>query len=157
LIVVIGMTGMIMTTAVGLLHSFFQADRAGREHVARGQSLARLEADFRDDAHAAVSVDASQAAAAEFALADSGRKVRYHETSDGLLREERLGSAVKRREAYRMAGRVKAVFHLEKDPPIVSLRIESARPGDPVDGPPIRIDAVLGNDHRYAKSGGPAK
>ena len=178
MLVVITMGATIMATAVGLLYTFFEADRKGREHVACGETLVRLETDFRGDAHAAATVDlpsplarvgrgaggegvlpAGQNSAAEFTFAGSNRKVRYREAPDGLVREERQADAVTKREAYRLPSPMRIVFNLENgSPSIVSIQIGSGvRRGEPVDGPPVRIDAAMGSDHRFSKSGGPAK
>jgi type II secretory pathway component PulJ len=169
LIVVIGMSGVIMATAVGLLLSLFKLDQSSREHCAVHQSLARLEADFRADAHAATSLAQSEGQATgreipgegkkgpgwEFRFPQPDRTVRYAWRSGGLVREEHAGKAVLR-DAYRLPPGSTASF--ERSPPIVSLRIVCGTPsGDAANGRAIRIDAALGHDHRFAKRGGATK
>jgi type II secretory pathway component PulJ len=108
LLAVIGMSAIIMATAVGLLLSLFRLDTSSREHAAGHQSLARLEADFRADAHAATSLapaggkgqeipaEGKQGAGWEFRFPQPDRSVRYAWRADSLVREEQDGKSTRR-------------------------------------------------------------
>jgi len=168
LVAVIGMSAVIMATAVGLLLSLFKLDRKSQEHAVGHQSLARLEADFRADAHAAKSLAPAEAQKGpailgegkknpgwEFRFPEPGRTVRYAWQADGLVREERAGKAALR-DAYRLPPGTTATF--EQSPPIVSLRIVcGTSAGERAAGRTVRIDAVLGSDQRFAKREGATK
>jgi prepilin-type N-terminal cleavage/methylation domain-containing protein len=159
MIVAITMSGAILAVAAGVLHGLLTSDKNGQQHMVRHQSLARLATDFRNDAHAALEADFSKASQLEFTLPERDRKIRYREAPDGLVREEQSGGAVRHREAYRLSEAVKIEFLKESSSPaLLSLRIHTGtRPGEPLAGPPIRIDAAMGSDHRFAKLGGPGK
>jgi type II secretory pathway component PulJ len=163
MLVVIAGSGVVMASAAGLLASIFRVDRTTRDHAAAQQALGRLAADFRDDAHAAVSLSAVEAAADgkksfawEFQMPQPERKVRYQAVSRGLTREEHLGGKPTRRDAYRLADGSAASIRLESgSPPLAVLRIAAAQGADPPPGGlPLRVDAALASDHRFAKTGG---
>jgi prepilin-type N-terminal cleavage/methylation domain-containing protein len=161
----IGVSGVVMAIAVGLLLSLFKLDQSSRDHSVDHQSLARLEADFRGDAHAATSLVRSEGPAKGQEIVGEGKKgpawelrfpqpdrsVRYAWQGGGLVREERAGKAT-RRDGYRLPPGSTVAF--ERSPPIVSLRVVCGTPsGDRAVGRTIRIDAVLGSDHRFENRG----
>lgn len=165
MVAAIGMSGVVMATAVGLLLSLFKLDQSSRDHAVGHQSLARLEADFRADAHAATSLAPVEGQAKgqeivgegkkgpgwEFRFPQPDRSVRYAWQAGGLVREEHAGKAT-RRDGYRLPPGSTAAF--ERSPPMVSLRVVCGTPsGDRAAGRTIRIDAVLGSDHRFEKRG----
>ncbi len=162
-LVVIAGSGVVLATAVGLLHSIFRVDRTTRDHAAGQQTLRRLAADFRDDAHAAVKLtpveavaDGKKSPAWEFQLPQADRKVRYQAISNRLVREEQGGGKTVRREAYRLPDGSTASIGLESGPPaLATLRIAAGAAGENLTGGlPLRIDAALASDHRFAKLGG---
>jgi hypothetical protein len=162
-LVVIAGCGVVMATATGLLGSIFKVDRMTRDHAATQQTLRRLAADFRSDAHAAVKLTAAEVAVDgkktpvwEFQLPQADGKVRYQVVSHGLLREEQLGGKTVHREAYRLPDGSAASIRLESGTPaLATLRIAAVDSGaDPPGGLPLRIEAALASDHRFAKLGG---
>jgi len=159
MLVVIAVSSVVIALAVALLQSLFTADRATRDHVAGQQSLRRLADDFRDDAHAAVKLAAVQAAADAKATPawelemDASRKVRYAASTGRVVREETAAGKMLRREVYRLPDGSSAAIRLESGPPALAvLRVTSGGPADRGSGGlPLRIDAVLASDHRFAK------
>jgi type II secretory pathway pseudopilin PulG len=161
-LVVIAGCGVVMATATGLLCSIFKVDRMTRDQAAAQQTLRRLAADFRSDAHAAVkltaaevAVDGKRAPVWEFQLPQADHRVRYQAASRGLIREEQLGGKAVHREAYRLPDGSAASIRLESGTPaLATLRITAGAPSDPPSGPPLCIEAALASDHRFAKLGG---
>lgn len=162
-LVVIAGAGVVLATAVGLLHSIFRVDRTTRDRATDQQTLRRLAADFRDDAHAAVKLTPVEAVAEgkklpawEFQLPQADRKVRYQATANRLLREEQLGGKAVRREVYRMPPGSTASISQENGPPaLATLRVAPSSAGENTTGGlPLRIEAALASDHRFAKAGG---
>jgi type II secretory pathway component PulJ len=161
-LVVIAGSGVVMATATALLHSMFKADGATRDRAAGEQTLRRLSDDFRDDAHAAVKLSAIEAAAVktppawEFQMPESARKVRYEAAPGRLMREEQVSGKMVRREAYRLSDGAAATIRLESGPPVVAvLQIVGTGPAGGRFGTlPLRVEAALGSDHRFAKLGG---
>jgi type II secretory pathway pseudopilin PulG len=162
-LVVIAGSGVVLATAVGLLHSMFGVDRTTRDRAAGQQMLRRLAADFRDDAHAAVKlatldavVDGKKLPAWEFQMPQADRKVQYRAISNRLVREKMAGGKTVRREVYRLPDGSAASIRLDNGPPaLATLRIAVGAAGEnQAGGLPLRIDAALGSDYRFAKAGG---
>lgn len=161
-LVVIAGSGVVLATAVGVLHSLFRVDRTTRDRAAGQQTLRRLAGDFRDDAHAAVKLtpveavaDGKKLPAWEF-QSQTDRKIRYQATANRLIREEQAGGKTVRREVYRLPDGSAASISLETGPPaLATLRIAPSSAGEnTTGGQPLRIDAALASDHRFEKVGG---
>jgi len=157
-LVVIAGSAVVLATATALLHSMFKVDQATRQHAAGQQTLRRLAEDFRDDAHAAVKLSAVESADKkspgwEFQMTEPGQKVRYEAHPDRLTREEHAAGKVLRRDAYRLpAGSTATIRQESGTPEFAILRVAASSPVDGhVGGLPIRVDAALGSDHRFAK------
>jgi type II secretory pathway component PulJ len=162
-LVVIAGSGVVLATAVGVLHSIFRVDRTTRDRAAGQQTLRRLTADFRDDAHTAVKLtpvdamaDGKKTPAWELQLPQADRKVRYQAVSNRLVREEHGAGKTVRREAYRLPDGCTASIRLETGPPALAvMRIAAGAAGENLTGGlPLRVDAALASDHRFAKVGG---
>lgn len=133
----------VVAIAVTILQALFEVQRTSRDEFRLQQTLERLGEQFRDDAHRAVDLVAS-----EFRLAPDHR-VQYQATGDTLLRIERKQGSAARREAYRLARGSILSIALSEDRKIAVLRISSrALPGEPQPRP-VRIDALLGLEHRH--------
>lgn len=158
LVVIAGM-GVVLAIATGLIYSMVKIDRTTRNRAAAHQTLRRLAADFRSDAHAAVKFAAAEAAgkvpAWEFQMPEADRKVRYQAEGGGLIREEHSGGKMVHREAYRLPESHTASMALEGAAPIAILRVRPSGPDAALSGGPLfRVDAALASDHRFAKVGG---
>lgn len=160
---------VILGLTVGLLHTVFRTQSAARDHVRRCAVLSRLSDRFRRDVHAAthqgtgepVSEPAGGVADGkrwQFVLA-ADRTVTYSLEPGRLLRVERVGQEVKQRELFSLPPDTTATIETqgETKPAMVSLLIA---PTPEATGQPakrtMRIDAVLGKDHRLTKPAEPA-
>lgn len=97
-------TSVLMLTAMTFFAMLWRAEQHGRQNLADAHTLARLARQFRDDIHAANSVsDPQDNASAPLELHLPERMtVDYAISPGGLLRTERLGADVRRREDYRL-------------------------------------------------------
>ena len=163
MLVVFAVSSVMLGVAVAMLHTLMQVQRGSREWLRYHTTLGRLERQFRSDVHAAAGFqppeqkpegDPPTPWQLDF---KPDRVVRYRVDRGGLIRTEHSGGNLLRREAFRLPDdpAVSIRLQAETGPPIVSLSITSG-----ADGPggrrlnPVRIDAVLGRDHRFA---GPSK
>lgn len=161
-LVVIAGSGVVLALAVSLLHGISEADRLGRERAAVQQTLRRLAADFRDDAHAAgrlapieIVAEGTKSTAWEFHGPQGERKVRYRTTGHRLVREEQAAGKTLRRETYLLPEGCAVSIQFEGGPPALAvLRIVSGPGTDKTAVLPTRIDAALASDHRFAKTEG---
>jgi prepilin-type N-terminal cleavage/methylation domain-containing protein len=157
-LVVITISVVMLSTITTLLHTLLRAEQNARDEAVGQALLERLGGQFRNDVHAAIRLQTLDHAAGpptggEFELPAS-RTVRYENQADGILRTERLGQAVERRKSFRLPAQcVARIEMLPCGPPkIVSLwigpREETATPPP---GVPVRFEAVLARDHRFAQ------
>jgi len=159
-IVVMAVGSVVLGTASTLLYTIMRAERAARHEIERRAVLGRLADQFRSDAHAATRCEAIPAEGGnksqpgwQFDL-PSGESVVYENGPDGLLRTERIGQAVQRRETFSLPAETTAEIeiHAADRPRLVSLLIV---PSDDVAAQPqlesVQIEALLGSDHRFVK------
>ncbi len=99
MILVIGSVSVILAICGSLLHVLLRLDRSGRESLGDSVTLTRLARQFRQDVRAARAVDLGKEQQLELARSD-GPPIIYHLDKGLLLREERKGDDVRRREAY---------------------------------------------------------
>ena len=154
MLVAISVGSVLMGIAVSLLLVLLGAEQSGRTHAERSESLQRLADQFRRDVHAAVGEVAAGGEdqhGCRLRLA-GGESVRYAIGGGGLSREERKGSEVVRGESYALPKDSTTAIAIDRttSPWTLSLTIV---PNDASLGPghEIRIDAVLGRDHRFAE------
>ena len=143
---------VLMGIAVSLLIVLLGAEQSGRAHAERSASLQRLADQFRRDVHAAVGepdANAKDRHGCRLALPDKAG-VQYAVGVGGVSREEQVGSKVVRRESYSLPKNCTAAFAIDRttSPWTLSLTIV---PNDASlrNAHEIRIDAVLGRDHRF--------
>ena len=154
MIVAISVGAVLMGIAMSLLVVLLGAERSGRAHVERSETLQRLADQFRRDVHAAVGeVVVKGEKGQEWQMELTGNCiVRYTVAADGVSREERMESRDVRRESYALQKDSTVAIAVDRatSPSVVTLTIEpkdaSSRPGHE-----IRIDAVLGRDRRFAE------
>jgi prepilin-type N-terminal cleavage/methylation domain-containing protein len=154
MLVAISIGSVLMGIAISLLIVLLGAEQSGRSHAERSESLQRLADQFRRDVHAAVgevTAGGEDPTGCRLTLADGG-SVRYAIGAGGISREERKGSTVVRGESYALPKDSTATFTVDRttSPWTLSLTIV---PNDASmeSGHEIRIDAVLGRDHRFAE------
>jgi prepilin-type N-terminal cleavage/methylation domain-containing protein len=155
LLVVIGGVAVTLGMCVALLHSLLRLDRAARLHLAETTAVGRLGRQFRQDVHAA-SRAKEDASRLELALsAPDERIVEYEVRPGALLRVERKGDQVVRRESYRVHHGGTPRFATERDQEdlwvSLVLAVDEKMP-EPGAGPSraIRFEARLNNDGRLA-------
>jgi prepilin-type N-terminal cleavage/methylation domain-containing protein len=156
LTVVMTVGATLMGIAVTLLGVLLQAERSGRTHAGQNASLGRLADQFRRDVRAATAPLAAEKndvgeTVWRLDLA-AGRSVWYVADEDEIVREERIGRTILRQESYTLPKGSFAAVAADGSagPSIVRLTIvptdASLRPGRE-----IRIEAVLGQDRRFAE------
>ena len=99
MVLVIGSVTVVLGICGSLLHMLLRLDRSGRESLGDTVTLTRLARQFRQDVRAARGVDLGKDQQLELTRGD-GPPIIYHLDKDRLLREERNGDDVRRREAY---------------------------------------------------------
>jgi prepilin-type N-terminal cleavage/methylation domain-containing protein len=156
--VVMTVGAILLGIAVTLLGALLQADRSGRAHIERNTTLGRLADRFRRDVHAGRGQPVAEKNKAgeltwRFDL-DGACSVLYMAGLDEMVRQERVGKTILRQESYALPEDHRATIAVDGSAGsrIVSLTIapteSSLRPGHE-----IRIDALVGRDHRFAKAG----
>ncbi|MBU4271908.1 MAG: hypothetical protein KKA28_08615, partial [Planctomycetes bacterium] len=143
--------------AVCLLCVLMRAEGGGREHLQRSNSLDLLADRFRRDVHAAVDVPEKiidHEAAWDFPLAADGfsHYIRYEARSGYITRNEQTSGQPDRWDTYALPKGCSARIETETaaDGRLVGLVIT---PKDALmaGGREVRIEAVLGRDHRFAR------
>lgn len=99
MIVVIGGLTIILSLCGSLLHTLLRLDRSGRESVNDSTTLARLARQFRRDVRSSHAAKRGDSGSIEFNRSD-GPPVSYRVDGPHLVREERDGKNIVRREAY---------------------------------------------------------
>lgn len=163
LVATMGVASVMAAIAVAMLYLLLGLERESREGLRRRAALSHLAEQFRDDAHAAVAFAESRASKPpgggksppvwEFQLGND-RVVRYSRADEALLRTERDGGKPVGQESFALGPRAEVSIERSNGeaPSLVSLRIA------PRDGPAhepsvrdVRIDALLGSDHRFLR------
>jgi prepilin-type N-terminal cleavage/methylation domain-containing protein len=145
---------VLMGVAVSVLIVLLGAEQSGRTHFQRSESLRRLADQFRRDVHAAVGETAAgpeDRPGRRFSLADNA-SVQYAIDADRVSREQRIGAKVVRRESYTLPKGSTATIAVDRttSPWMLSLTIMPKEPAMRP-GREVRIDALLGRDHRFAE------
>jgi len=153
LVVVMTVGAMMLGVAVGLLAMLLRTECAARDHLYHCTVLGRLADQFRRDAHAANAgnVDGPQRMQLELAL---NRTVTYHRRPGRIVRVEQVGQTAERRESFALPPAATASFevHIDTTPTIASLAItRTTGESGQLPSATLRIDAVLGSDHRFTK------
>ena len=144
----------LMGIAVCLLCVLMGAEGGGREHLQRGDSLARLADRFRRDVHAAVDAPAKlpdRPAAWDFPLAADGfsHYVRYEADGGFITCNRRESGAAPRWETYALPEN--SSVSIETEPAGAGTLVRLTITPKDVAGRKIRVEAVLGRDHRFTK------
>ncbi len=144
LIVVMGGVVILLGLCAGLIHTLLRLDRGGRDSVHDTATLAGLSRRFRQDVRAARDAKPGEPGSLELTR-PGGHPVSYRTRGARLVREERDGAAVVRREAYAVARLGPVRF--ETDGGLVRL-IAERRPADPraPARAAVRVEAKLDKD-----------
>jgi hypothetical protein len=148
---------VMLGISVGILGLLLRVERAGRDHGYRAMVLGRLAEQFRNDLHAALRQAPGEAGPKDQWRFEMGpdHAVTYRATADTLERDETAAGKPVRRESYALPPGCAARVDVSADraPPLASLTVAPA--GTRCAGSrEVRIDAVLGRDHRFAKPEG---
>jgi prepilin-type N-terminal cleavage/methylation domain-containing protein len=153
MLVVLTVGSVITGVCVGSLHLLLRTERKGRDRVPEARVVAALAEQFRNDVHAAIrQISSTQKNEWQFALADD-RVVTYRVLPGEVRWSERAAGKVARQESYVLPSDCFAVIATEKQtsPIVISLVIRSDGAVSTAERE-MFIVAVLGKDHRYAKS-----
>jgi type II secretory pathway pseudopilin PulG len=159
-LVVIAVGTVVVGVAVGLIVTLFQIEKKSRQARDGIRTQARLADQFRRDARAAI--DFSVAGDSEEPTEKvewlfqfpTGERVRYGTEDARVDRTELSGDEVVRSESYRLPYGATATMELsnEEPPAVAGLRIQRGRPfGKSGSFRSLRIEALLGADHRFQK------
>ncbi len=146
---------VLLGIAVSILALLMRIERIGRDQVHQDAVTARLAQQFRDDVHAA----------ARLAPAEAGKQgvwrlvltpdhtVTYRALPELVERDETVAGKPVRHESYTLpAGwSARLIAPAEGRPPLASLSAASLETPGPKDRD-VRIDAVVGKDHRFTTS-----
>jgi prepilin-type N-terminal cleavage/methylation domain-containing protein len=163
-VAVLGVGAVVMGVAAGLLLMLIRLERESRVEVAERAAVNRLAEQFRRDVRAAdrfTPAEASEGEDTSFAcqlLSEADRAVEYRADPRALVRTERAGGEVVRRESYRLPALAAVSVDLVGDaaPGILRLRITPGgdRPPSSI-GQGLDIDAELAKDRRFVEQNQP--
>ena len=156
MVVVIATASVLLGLTVTLLYTLLRVERDGRDQIRHYTTLGRLAAQFRRDAHAATAASAIDNRQWKFTLSDN-RAVTYRMEPGRLIRLEQAGEASPNRESFALPPGMTAAVEIDTDaePTFVGLvMVPTPEGSERRRGRPIRIDAVLGRDHRFVKEPG---
>jgi prepilin-type N-terminal cleavage/methylation domain-containing protein len=154
MLVVIAVSTVLMGVAIGLLPLLRQAENSGRDHIDRTAAASRLADQFRRDIHAALRPVANEGGPKNqwhFALG-ADRTVAYRVLPGEVERVEQLAGKPVRRESYTLPPdcTVKIVLPGGAAPAMATLSVASSGPSSQA-GCEMRVEALLGMDHRFVK------
>ena len=161
-LIVISIMGAIMTPAVRLIHTMMGSERESVRALTVSSSAARLARQFRRDVHAATGVEIVRGEDEEAPRLElqvgAGKTVTYVSAADEVLRtvaEGDDGQPVSRESYHVPAGQGR--FETRGNPPLVvliherSASEEHGRARTSSGMKYLRIEAVLGRDHRFSE------
>lgn len=155
MLVVISVSTVLLGAAVSMLYVLLRAEHGGREHANRATIVARLADQFRTDIHAArrpIPGDGADKDQRRFALKDDAVLI-YRALPGEVERREEIAGKLVRQESYALPAGSSAEIVVRTDPAPVMAGLVITLPGPaPVTDREIRIDAVLGRDHRFTTS-----
>jgi len=161
LLVVMTMSSVMLSVTVVLFTLLFRIERSGRDHVRHSAVLGRLADQFRRDVHATPVGGVSVGETVQFSPAPD-RTITYGTPHGAVIRIERVGSdlvnsEVARRESFVLPSSCSASIESPPDAkgPTVTLSIAPRTDSQPrKPGRTLRIDALLGRDHRFTNPRG---
>ena len=157
LLVVISVSSVLASVAVGLIGILMGVDRGGRRHLHETNALARLAQQFRADVAAAEDLASDGPHGLHLRLSD-GRVVDYASEAGLATREERLGEERRAREQFALPDEARLAFEVaaEQRPAIASASLASAN--DAAGGGDSaavrlgwRVEATVGRELRFSR------
>lgn len=158
MVVVMTFSTSLVVAAAGLIHVLLEFQKQRQTTIEQARSLDRLAPQFREDVHAAVEFRRDvqgNLAVRQLRLADGGR-IEYSFAEGRVIREEREGDALRRRETYKLPeAAIAGIDYAPDGDRLLRLAIDGPSAADIPSGVapvrPVRIDAALGRDLRYQK------
>ncbi len=156
LLAVMAVGSAVVGVAVAMIHTVLRTESAVRERLETRAAVSLLARQFRSDAHEA---DGFGPAGGEPSSLDSpwqftiapDHQVRYTPQPGRILREERIGGELPKREMFRLPQETSAVFErVLEHGNVVTLRLSPAAQ-TPESGRALRIEAWLGMNNRFAR------
>jgi prepilin-type N-terminal cleavage/methylation domain-containing protein len=152
LLVVMSVNSVLIAVAVALLCTLLRSGHEGQYHYERTTALMRLADQFRGDIAAARDASVIAGSSAKSLQLSGPNDITVELTCDGdrICRIEKEGSALRRREAYRLVNLSQAEFivsELKLVTLVLIFRDDARGIGDI-----WRIDAQLAKDWRYAEA-----
>jgi hypothetical protein len=144
---------VLLGIAVSVIAVLMRVERTGREQLHQDAVTVRLAEQFRDDVHAAtrlIPAEAGKKGPWQVILSPE-RTVTYRVLPEAVERDETVAGKVVRHESYTLpAGwSVHLIVPAKEQPPLASLIVVSLGTSKDRD---VRIDAVVGRDHRFTTS-----
>jgi type II secretory pathway pseudopilin PulG len=140
---------LLLGLSVALLRALMRAEESGRAAVIDATNLARLAHQFREDAHAASSVEIAPARLT-FRLAED-RTSQYELRDDDLVVVHEGAADDRRQEAYRLKTFEQPAFSIDdaNGSQIAVMRFPAqVHRGEPREHRALLIEAVVGRDAR---------
>lgn len=127
--------------SITLIQSLMRLDQSGRARLSEGAMLGQLARTFRDDVHAARSVQLGERLELRMS---ADEVITYGPDAGRLVRTRRVEGDVEHVESYRPPARSSPRFQQEEamGRPFVILSFEPSS---------FRVEAALGRDHRFSK------
>jgi hypothetical protein len=146
---------VLLGIAVSVLALLMRVERIGREQVHQDAVTARLAQQFRDDVHAATRLDATEAGKeGSWRLVFApDRTITYRALPQVIERDEMAAGKPVRHESYTLPAGCSArlIVPAKGRMPLASLIVASQKTSGPKDRD-VRIDAMVGRDHRFTTS-----
>lgn len=158
LVVVISVSSVLASVAVGLIGILMGVDRGGRRHLHETNALARLAQQFRADVSAAEDVASDGRHELHLRLT-GGRAVDYASEAGQTTREERVGEDRQMREEFALPEEARLVFEVASDQrlAIASASLAAANDAAGADHSATvrlgwRVEAAVGRDLRFSRN-----
>jgi prepilin-type N-terminal cleavage/methylation domain-containing protein len=157
LLVVISVSSVLASVAVGLIGILMGVDRGGRRHLHETNALARLAQQFRADVAAAESASSDGPHELHLRLS-GGRVVDYASEAGQATREERLGQESQMHEQFSLPEEARLAFEVAADqrPAMASASLAAANDAAGAgDSATVRlgwrVEAAVGRELRFSR------
>jgi prepilin-type N-terminal cleavage/methylation domain-containing protein len=161
-VLVVGAVAIVTGLCAGLLRALLRLDRVAKTHALETAAVARLARQFRLDVHAGTAQPAGTPAepATKLELALPGdRSILYEARAGGVVRSQRHGAEIERRESYGLPYCRDPGFLVRDENGQVwaSLQLTQTHDQRGTPGQGLRIEALAGRDRRLAALREPAR
>lgn len=154
-LVSITLTAVLFGSTAILTVLLFRLERTGRSDLAETMTMGRLVAEFRSDVHAAIHAEFE----GDLLLLQGwdDQRVHYRIEDEALIRREGIPGGTDRVERYRLRPGNRARWEPNDEdragPIVLVIESAGAQTEPSLRRSPIRVEAMPGRDHRFARGG----